>query len=420
MSDIYTLRFENFRSLQNVSIDLAPLTVVYGPNGAGKSSVMYGLLTLKNFLTNPNQNIPSLFSYPSVSLGGLNEVVHGHKASGALAISFQASTSKDIASTFTLGISASGGASIMLFDTTAAEDIRHWPDALALPVALPYAGNQTTEASFEVLNWRGDGSPSIPGMVAWNGLFLSATPEQATPLDAPAVERLNRRINLPVEMVRQTGFVPLRRGFSKPVYGFLNAPGNLWTEDEVAGLLASSDERYRQYDVSRYMEQITGKRFQAHSLHGSPIFTIDSVPVDSKGGVPVSIVNEGFGINQLLYMLTVCLHTPYRIVAVEEPEIHLHPSMIRKLAVAMAQIATKEDRHLVVSTHSEAFVVALLTHIAKGQIDADDVSFVMAENQQGETSLTQRKARENGQIEGGLEAFMAAELEDIAAFLDVG
>ena len=61
MSDTYTLQFQNFRSLRDVSIDIAPLTVIYGPNGSGKSSVIYGLLTLRNFLTNPNQNVPSLF-----------------------------------------------------------------------------------------------------------------------------------------------------------------------------------------------------------------------------------------------------------------------------------------------------------------------------------------------------------------------
>ena len=70
MPDTYTLELKNFRSIRDASIDIAPLTVVYGPNGAGKSSLIYGLLTLKNFLANPNQNVPSLFSYPTMSLGG--------------------------------------------------------------------------------------------------------------------------------------------------------------------------------------------------------------------------------------------------------------------------------------------------------------------------------------------------------------
>ena len=39
MSDTYSLIFRNFRSLQDVTVDIGPLTVVYCPNGSGKSSL---------------------------------------------------------------------------------------------------------------------------------------------------------------------------------------------------------------------------------------------------------------------------------------------------------------------------------------------------------------------------------------------
>ena len=50
MSDKYTLHLENFRSIRDATLEIAPLTVIYGPNGSGKSSLIYGLLTLRNFL----------------------------------------------------------------------------------------------------------------------------------------------------------------------------------------------------------------------------------------------------------------------------------------------------------------------------------------------------------------------------------
>ena len=78
MSDKYTLQLKNFRSIRDAEIDIAPLTVVYGPNGSGKSSLIYGLLTLKNFLTEPHRNLPGLFSYPEISLGAYDEVVRNH------------------------------------------------------------------------------------------------------------------------------------------------------------------------------------------------------------------------------------------------------------------------------------------------------------------------------------------------------
>ena len=133
--------------------------------------------------------------------------------------------------------------------------------------------------------------------------------------------------------------------------------------------------------------------------------------------MPVSIVNEGFGINQLLYLLTICLYSPFKIVAIEEPEIHLHPSMVRRLAPVLAEIASKEDRRLIVSTHSEAFVVAVLSQIAAGTINVADVSFILAENEDGDTRLTRCEATSDGQIEGGLAPFMAEEVGDLMAFL---
>ena len=91
--------------------------------------------------------------------------------------------------------------------------------------------------------------------------------------------------------------------------------------------------------------------------------------------------------------------------------------MARELALALAKIAVEKDRRLIVSTHSETFVIALRSQIAAGKINVDDVSFVLAENPNGSTILTQQKANRNGQIDGGLRAFMASEAKYLVDFL---
>ncbi len=116
MADIYTLGYKNFRSLEDATIEVAPLTVVYGPNGSGKSSLIYGLLTLRNFLTNPNQNIPSLFSYPSISLGGLHEVVHRHATNQDMMLSIGAFNPSELSSSFAMTLSESGAETGIFFD----------------------------------------------------------------------------------------------------------------------------------------------------------------------------------------------------------------------------------------------------------------------------------------------------------------
>ncbi len=428
MADTYSLNFRNFRSLEDVSLEVSPLTVVYGPNGSGKSSLVYGLLTLRNFLTNPNQNIPSLFAYPSITLGGLHEVVHRHSNERSVSFSIGICNPKQLSPTFTLRLDETGGALDLSFDESSVQNderLVDWPNALAMDLAVPYQGNQGQSGSI-TLNGRygrhstlfaGDdsGPVRVPGVLDWNGVALTArvTADMASYSDL--VPPLNERANLPMELARQTGFVPLRRGFSKPVYSSYPVTPVLGSEDEVASLLAAPTERFVQYEISSLLEKIAGRRVHPQIQLGTSTFAIDSVPTGK--GVPASIVNEGFGINQLVYLLTICLYSRYRIVAIEEPEIHIHPSMVRELAIALAEIAIEKDRRLIVSTHSETFVVALLSQIAAGKINADDVSFVLAENPDGSTVLTQQKANRNGQIEGGLRAFMASEGKDLVDFL---
>ena len=419
MPDTYTLRFQNFRSLRDVTVDIAPLTVVYGPNGSGKSSLLYGLLTLKNFLSNPSQNVPSLFSYPSISLGGLKEVIHRHNEAIGVSLSLGISNPEDLASKFTLTLDKSGGKAEMAFAGWRANGTGlAGPDTLDLDISVPYTANQETSGDLSGTFVDSHGREhECRGQVAWNGVGISVQFEQGPPqaTGPNIIKSLNERANLPLELARHTGFVPLRRGFSKATYGLSSVTTALGSEDEVASVLALPDERFRQYEVSRYIEKIANRRIQTQSQVGTSSFTIDSIPASAD--VPVSIVNEGFGINQLLYMLTISLYSPFKIVAIEEPEIHLHPSMVKRLAPVLAEIASKEDRRLIVSTHSEAFVVALLSQIAAGVIRVEDVSFILAEKEDGETRLTRCEATPEGQIEGGLKPFMASELEDLAAFL---
>ena len=422
MPDTYTLGFKNFRSLEEATIEVAPLTVVYGPNGSGKSSLIYGLLTLRNFLTNPNQNVPSLFAYPSVALGGLHEVVHRHSTGKSIALSIGISNPREISSKFTLTLNETGGVVELSFDESSVREDRRvvaWPRSLTMELAVPYQGNQGMADGFTLNASRPDqrageetGPAAIPGVLDWNGITLVARLTADLAYYSDLIPPLNERVNFPMELARQTGFVPLRRGFSKPAYNSYPVTSILGSEDEVASLLA---ERFVQYEISGFLEKIAARRIQPQVQLGTSTFAIDSIP--TSNGVPASIVNEGFGINQLVYMLTICLYSRYKIVAIEEPEIHLHPSMVRELAIALAEIAVEKNRRLIVSTHSETFVVTLLSQIAAGKIKVDDVSFVLAENPNGATILTQQMATRNGQIEGGLRAFMASEAKDLVDFL---
>ncbi len=70
-------------------------------------------------------------------------------------------------------------------------------------------------------------------------------------------------------------------------------------------------------------------------------------------------MNDGFGVNQVVYMLAKIHRQDVETVLIEEPEIHLHPTIIRKFARVLARIATEENKQLLFTTHSEQFLLSI-------------------------------------------------------------
>ena len=166
MADKVTLQLANFRSVRDPSIDIAPLTVVYGPNGTGKSSLIYGLLTLNNFLTTPTQAISGLFSYPGISLGGFREVVFNHRERSSVSLSLEVSTADRQTSMFRLVIRDSDGISQVRSTHPDASDEFF---GLGVDIAFPYRGNI---ADSETMIFH-DGERQFDENLVWNGLYLS-------------------------------------------------------------------------------------------------------------------------------------------------------------------------------------------------------------------------------------------------------
>jgi predicted ATPase len=121
-------------------------------------------------------------------------------------------------------------------------------------------------------------------------------------------------------------------------------------------------------------------------------------------------------VNQLVFLLTKALRSDVRIVCIEEPEIHLHPSAQRKLAQALVDIAQNENKHFIITTHSETFLMALLAEVARGRLAPKQLACYWAVKKGKEAQFERQQVNEQGQIEGGLASFMEGELEDLKAF----
>jgi hypothetical protein len=275
-----------------------------------------------------------------------------------------------------------------------------------LQVTFPYPMNQRAIVSLAA-------QPGVPAL-HWNGVTSQV---QSNPQSDPAaVADLNRFasfLNMPIELLRRVDVVPLKRGFSRSQYSPVGVTPLMTSEDEVATWL--SVQKYVVSKISFYLEQIFNHDFRVNVKPGTAIFSLDST--DRRTGISAELVNDGFGINQMVYFLARCLNPDSEWVCVEEPEIHLHPSAVRGLAKALTRISRDEGKKFVISTHSEGFLLALLALVAKGELKPDDLACYLVRKDHKMSVFDRQEVTAKGQVSGGLASFMEAELEDVRAFL---
>jgi predicted ATPase len=103
----------------------------------------------------------------------------------------------------------------------------------------------------------------------------------------------------------------------------------------------------------------------------------------------------------------------------EEPEIHLHPTVMRRFAKELSTLVKEERKQLALTTHSEHFLVSLLNCVRDGLLQASDLHCYYVAREKKATIFSQQKVDSNGQIEGGVRSFLEAETEDLRTYLSV-
>jgi AAA15 family ATPase/GTPase len=397
------LIIKNFRSIRDQRLSLAPVTIVYGPNGSGKSSLLYAPLVLRNLALNPTQSLSSLLNLGFMSMGDFKNVVFGHEVENTLELGIVASSR--------LGGHSGKYSYRTVFSSDNTLEFCSQFDADGLQVdlgakvsaSLPYGLSQHVDVH----------SALIDMPLRWNG--LSWSPGGEIPADAQTKARqLLTELNRPVERLRRISFAPVNRGFFQVQYTTVTVAKPVLKDLELATLLVNDQDL--EANVSVFLERICNRQFRARTQIGTSVFTLQVILPSRR--LSIDLVNDGFGVNQLVYILTLALWKETDILIVEEPEIHLHPSMIREFMRAIVELA-KSGKQFLLSTHSESLVSACLSLIARQEAAPEQFAFYLAgiDPEKGHTVFHRQEVNEKGQIDGGLESFMKAELEDLKALL---
>jgi len=127
------------------------------------------------------------------------------------------------------------------------------------------------------------------------------------------------------------------------------------------------------------------------------------------------LTDVGFGVSQVLPVIVLLYYVPEgSIVLMEQPEIHLHPSVQSGLADVMLAVAGRRNIQIIVESHSEHLLRRFQRRAAEGTVPASDLKLYFVSNNDGVAKLNDLTLNEFGEIENWPDHFFGDEMEEIA------
>jgi hypothetical protein len=135
-------------------------------------------------------------------------------------------------------------------------------------------------------------------------------------------------------------------------------------------------------DVSAAFVKITNHQLavRQYAVAGEAQYSLVVSAEGSSPSIEVPIVDTGEGMAQLFPVVVLgCLAklgrlAPQSLLAIEHPELHLHPAAHAALAEFFCELAIRTDGpQCVIETHSENFLLRVQIAIANGDLPADKV-----------------------------------------------
>ena len=135
----------------------------------------------------------------------------------------------------------------------------------------------------------------------------------------------------------------------------------------------------------------------------------------SPSSAKVLITDVGFGVSQILPVLVLCYYVPEgSIVLLEQPEIHLHPSVQSGLADVFIDAVKNRNIQIIVESHSEHLLRRLQRRIADETLVSKDTALYFCEMGKGASSLTPLNLDLFGNIANWPKDFFGDEVGEMA------
>ena len=117
----------------------------------------------------------------------------------------------------------------------------------------------------------------------------------------------------------------------------------------------------------------------------------------TNNSIDVNLRDLGFGISQIIPVVVQCLTCRGNILTIQQPELHIHPSLQANLGDLFTESIYTKNSQLIIETHSEHLVLRLLRLVRKGKLKHDDLSILyVGRNSSGSTYVKRLRLDESG------------------------
>ena len=427
------LQFTNFKVWESVDLSLGKVTGLFGTNSSGKSSLIQFLLLLKQTKDATDRALSLDLGGPYVTLGTYQDLIHQHEDNRKIEWSLDFEQDEDLVIPDPQGKRRDElirGRSVRLKSEIESHNGAPRGRFLSYEIGgktFSLAPKNGEETSFDlVVENAGDfefirtqGRPwRLPGPIK-----SYAFPDQARTYFQNSGFLSDLEAAFEAQFSRVFYLGPLRE-FPKREYGWTRSrPSDVGQKGERAFeaiLAATADGETRNLKPNaalmqfqemiaywlRYMGLI--HEFRMEEIRAGTNLWQARVRVQ-KGGAEVLLTDVGFGISQVLPVLTLLHYVPDgSTVLLEQPEIHLHPLAQAALADAIVNVAKHKNRRVqvIVESHSEHFLLRLQRRVADETIAADDVRLYFCRQERGASALDSLQMDIFGNIENWPKNFM--------------
>jgi predicted ATPase len=435
------LGMENFKAWRCIEkMRLGRITGVFGANSSGKSSILQFLLMLKQTAAASDRSLVLNLgdSRALVNLGPFRELITDHAQGAKLGIHLDWTTpsslvvknpeSADILFqsdqlAFGASVGTNGGDKLLV------ESMRYGLGNVGFSMRRKDNGEYLLEpenTSFKFLRKHGRRWP-LPAPAKFYGFpdEVRAYHENAAFLS-----------ELELELEKLLGSVyylgPLRVHPLREYTWAGGDPADMGPrgENAIPAILAARD-RGERISRGRGIKQLSLEEYVAYWLKRLGLihsFRVEEIKPGtnlyrvhvkhSSRSTEVLITDVGFGVSQILPVLVLCYYVPPgSTILLEQPEIHLHPSVQAELADVFIDAALNRRVQLVIESHSEHLLRRLQRRLAEedGGLTEKDIALYFCSSTESGSAITELDLDMYGEIRNWPGAFFGDELADIAA-----